>query len=83
MISGNPKLRRREGHQWGWYRYYPGFSERFVRDALESACPGDGEWVLNPWNGSPTRRANLISGWLKTTCPFSVLSYSCSLGPKY
>jgi DNA modification methylase len=57
MILGNPKLRGRESLQSTWYRFYPGFSERFVRDALESASLGDGEWVLDPWNGSGTTTA--------------------------
>jgi hypothetical protein len=61
MITGNPKLRGRESPQSGWCRYYGGFSKRFVRDALNSACLGDGEWVRDPCNGSPTTSANLTS----------------------
>jgi DNA modification methylase len=57
MITGNPKLRGRESLQSGWYRYYPGFSEGFVRSALESAGLGNGERVLDPWNGSGTTTA--------------------------
>ena len=57
MSSANPKLRGQESPQSNWYRYYPGFSERFARGALESARLGDGEWVLDPWNGSGTTTA--------------------------
>ena len=74
MISGNPRLRGRESPQSGWYRHYPGPSERFGRDALESAYLGDGEWVLDPWNGSPTTRAKLTSVGHKT-----YLSFLCTL----
>jgi SAM-dependent methyltransferase len=57
MTPGNPKLRGRESPQSVWYRYYAGFSERFARSALKSARLGDGDWVLDPWNGSGTTTA--------------------------
>src|ERR1700735_1775507 len=57
MTPGNPKLRGRESPQSVWYRYYAGFSERFARSALKSARLGDGDWGLDPWNGSGTTTA--------------------------
>src|SRR5277367_1947733 len=57
MTPGNPKLRGRESPQSAWYRYYPGFSERFARSVLKSARLRDGDWVLDPWNGSGTTTA--------------------------
>jgi SAM-dependent methyltransferase len=50
----NPKLRGRDSVSATWYRYYPGFSERFARSVLSSAALGKGAWVLDPWNGSGT-----------------------------
>jgi SAM-dependent methyltransferase len=54
VIACNPKLRGRQSFQSAWYPYYPGFSEGFARHALASASLRDGEWVLDPWNGSGT-----------------------------
>jgi DNA modification methylase len=53
-VTGNPKLRGPQSPQSAWYRYYPGFSESFARDALSNDSLRPGEWVLDPWNGSGT-----------------------------
>jgi SAM-dependent methyltransferase len=57
MTLGNPKLRGCESPQSAWYRFYPGFSERFARSALQSGRLGNGACVLDPWNGSGTTTA--------------------------
>lgn len=40
-----------------WSNYYPGFSESFARDVLESFGLTDDEIILDPWNGSGTTTA--------------------------
>ena len=72
MTPENPKLRGRESSQSTWYRYYAGFSENFARSALQSARLGDGEWVLDPWNGSGTINGNEQLGEAYRRCCTSV-----------
>jgi SAM-dependent methyltransferase len=50
----NPKIRGGGSFSSTWYRFYPGFSESFARSALSSARLGEGDWVLDPWNGGGT-----------------------------
>jgi hypothetical protein len=60
-ITSNPKLRGFESFQSSWYRYYAGFSEDFVREALRSASLRRGEWIADPWNGSGTTISTALS----------------------
>jgi hypothetical protein len=48
----SPKLRG--GSTRNWYRYYAGYSERFVEDALDVTISDASDVVLDPWNGSGT-----------------------------
>ncbi len=58
----DPKLRARDGARTNnWFKYYPGFSEKFARLALASAGLGRGAWVLDPWNGSGTTTAAALA----------------------
>jgi len=57
----NPKLRGTESFSSTWYKYYPGFSESFARSALAFAGLTEGDWVLDPWNGSGTTTATAAS----------------------
>ena len=50
----NPKVRAGDSFSSTWYRFYPCFSESFARSALSSAGLGEGDWVLDPWNGGGT-----------------------------
>ena len=52
---GSPKRNKRLQTGWeGFFPYYAGFSELFVRDIIESAKLGTDAVVLDPWNGSGT-----------------------------
>lgn len=52
---GSPKRNKRLQTGWeGFFPYYAGFPEQFVRDILESAKLGADSVVLDPWNGSGT-----------------------------
>jgi hypothetical protein len=44
----NPKVRGGDSFSSTWYKFYPGFSESFVRSALLSAGLGEEDWVLDP-----------------------------------
>src|ERR1700690_2291839 len=57
----NPKVRGGDSFSSSWYRFYPGFSERFARSALSSARIGRGDWVLDPWNGGGTTTSTSAS----------------------
>jgi SAM-dependent methyltransferase len=57
LIVGNPKRRGKGTPQSRWYPYYPGFSESFACSVLSSAGLQEGQWVLDPWNGSGTSTA--------------------------
>lgn len=60
----NPKARGGDSFSSTWYRFYPGFSEGFARSALSSAGLGDGDWVLDPWNGGGTTTSTATSAGL-------------------
>jgi hypothetical protein len=52
---GSPKRNKRLQTGWeGFFPYYAGFPEQFVRDILNSARLGSDAVVLDPWNGSGT-----------------------------
>ncbi|WP_035701198.1 DNA methyltransferase [Bradyrhizobium genomosp. I (2014)] len=52
---GSPKRNKRLQTGWeGFFPYYAGFPELFVRDILESAELRDDAVILDPWNGSGT-----------------------------
>lgn len=52
---GSPKRNKRLQSGWeGFFPYYAGFPEQFVRDILASAKLGAESVVLDPWNGSGT-----------------------------
>lgn len=52
---GSPKRNKRLQTGWeGFFPYYAGFPEQFVRDILDSAKLGADSVVLDPWNGSGT-----------------------------
>ena len=52
---GSPKRNKRLQTGWeGFFPYYAGFPEQFVRDILESARLDSDAVVLDPWNGSGT-----------------------------
>lgn len=53
-VIENPKIRGGDSFSSMWYRFYPGFSERFARSALSSSRLEKGDWVLDPWNGGGT-----------------------------
>jgi hypothetical protein len=57
----NPKIRGGDGFSSTWYKFYPGFSEGFARSALSSAGLGEGDWVLDPWNGGGTTTSTAAS----------------------
>lgn len=57
----NPKRRSNESIPSTWYRYYPGFSETFAESVLSSSDVAEGDWVLDPWNGSGTTTAKAAS----------------------
>ena len=50
----NPKIRGGGSFASTWYKFYPGFSEKFARSVLSSAGLSEGDWVLDPWNGGGT-----------------------------
>jgi hypothetical protein len=63
-----------------------------VHELCKSLAPGADQLQRFPFHryliweyflNSPATRATLISYGSKPTCPFSVLSYSCSLGLKH
>lgn len=52
---GSPKRNKRLQTGWeGFFPYYAGFPELFVRDILESANLQSDAVILDPWNGSGT-----------------------------
>lgn len=52
---GSPKRNKRLQTGWeGFFPYYAGFPEQFVRDILASAKLGAESVVFDPWNGSGT-----------------------------
>ena len=52
---GSPKRNKRLQTGWeGFFPYYAGFPEQFVRDILDSARLDSDAVVLDPWNGSGT-----------------------------
>lgn len=52
---GSPKRNKRLQTGWeGFFPYYAGFPELFVRDILESANLQSDSVILDPWNGSGT-----------------------------
>jgi hypothetical protein len=57
----NPKIRTGDSFSSTWYKFYPGFSENFARSALSSAGLGEGDWVLDPWNGGGTTTSTASS----------------------
>jgi hypothetical protein len=57
----NPKVRGGDSFSSTWYKFYPGFSESFARSALSSARLGEGDWVLDPWNGGGTTTSTAAS----------------------
>lgn len=51
----NPKRRAAANEGWqGFFPYYAGFPETFVKEAIESLDLPTGSLVLDPWNGSGT-----------------------------
>jgi hypothetical protein len=57
----NPKIRGFDSFPSSWYRFYPGFSEKFARSILLSAGLVEGDWVLDPWNGGGTTTSTSAS----------------------
>lgn len=58
-----PKLS--QGTSTGWYRYYAGFSEEFVADALTLLDLEPGAVVVDPWHGSGTTGAAAVKAGLQ------------------
>jgi DNA modification methylase len=57
----NPKRRGAESAPSTWYPYYAGFSESFAESVLSTTGVSEGDWVLDPWNGSGTTTAKAAS----------------------
>ncbi|MGB9072123.1 MAG: hypothetical protein WCC22_05590 [Terriglobales bacterium] len=57
----NPKIRGGDSFASTWYKFYPGFSEKFARSVLSSAGLSEGDWVLDPWNGGGTTTSTSAS----------------------
>ncbi len=55
LVIENPKQSKnsRTGRA-SWFPYYAGFSEKFARAIIASACLSERSVILDPWNGSGT-----------------------------
>nr|VFK39283.1 MAG: DNA methylase [Candidatus Kentron sp. TC] len=66
MLVTNPKRRNRIGGIKGayWEDYYPGYSDDFTREVIESSGLDKSSLILDPWNGSGTStRAASLAGF--------------------